>query len=147
MKIREKEAREKVEQLEGFTIGAGHDAKIFKDWLDRLEDSRCRCGQTPSEVGEEFVSSKDEGRTELSYALARASEYTAPPLANPIALPVPPPCHPCGSTAVAPALEEIVEEPAGAICEDLDALLRKADAERTRDLQEGSSNSVVCSSP
>ena len=31
LKIREKEAKEKVEQLEGFIIGAGHNAKIFKD--------------------------------------------------------------------------------------------------------------------
>ena len=98
-------------------------------------------------MGEEFVSSEDEGRTELSYALARASESVAPPLENPVPLPIPLPCHPCGSSATAPALEEIVEEPAGAICKDLDALLREADAERVRDLQEGSSNSVVHSSP
>ena len=74
-------------------------------------------------MGEEFVSSKDEGGTELSYASARASEYIAPPLENSIPLPIPPPCHPCGSTTTAPAVEEIVKEPAGAICEDLDALL------------------------
>ena len=60
---------------------------------------------------------------------------------------VPAPCHPCGSSSVAPALKEIVEEPIGAICKDLDALLREAEVERVRDLQEESSNSVVCSSP
>ena len=31
LKIREKELREKVDQLEGFVIGAVHSAKIFKD--------------------------------------------------------------------------------------------------------------------
>ena len=147
LKIREKEAKEKVEELGGFIIGAGHDAKIFKDQLDHMEDSRCRCGRTPSEVGKEFISSEDEGRTELSYASARASEYIAPPLENPVSLPVPLPCHPCSSSTTAPALEEIIEEPAGAICEDLNALLREADQERVRDLQEGSSNSAVRPSP
>ena len=123
MRIREKEAKEKVEQLEGFIIRAGHDAKIFKDWFDLMEDSRCQCGQTPSEVREEFVSSEDKGRTKLSYVSARVSEYVAPPLENLVPLPVPPPCHPCGSSTTAPALEEIIEEPAGAICKDLNTLL------------------------
>ena len=147
LKIREKELKEKVNQLEGFVVGAGHNAKIFKDRLDHMEDSHCRCGQTPSEVGKEFVSSEDEGRTELSYASARGSEYIAPPAENPIPLPVPPPCHPCGSSSTAPILEEIVEEPSGAICKDLDALLQEADVERVRDLQEGSSSLVVHLSP
>ena len=88
-----------------------------------MEDRGCRCGRTPLEVGEEFFSSEDEGRTELSYMLARASEYVAPPLENPVPLPIPPLCHPCGFSTTAPALEEIIEEPAGAICEYLDALL------------------------
>ena len=147
LKIREQEAKEEVEELGGFIIGAGHDAKIFKDRLDRMEDSRCRCGQTPLEVGQEFVSSEDKGRTKLSYTSARASKYVAPPLENLVPLPVPPPCHPCGSSTTAPALEEIIEEPAGAICEDLNALLQEVDEERAQDLQEGSSNSVVRSSP
>ena len=95
------------------------------------------------EFGEEFVSLEDEVRTELSYASARGSEYVAPLVENLILLPVPPPCHPCGSSLVAPALEEIIEEPAGAICEDLDALLQEMDEERGQDLQEGSSNLVV----
>ena len=43
LKIREKEAKEKVEQLEGFIIGAGHNAKIFQDRLDCMEDSCCQC--------------------------------------------------------------------------------------------------------
>ena len=147
LKVREKEAKEKVNQLGGFIIGAGHDAKILKDRLDCMEENLCQCSNTPSEVGEEFVSSDDEARTELSYASARGSEYIAPPVENPIPIPVPVPCHPCGSSFTAPVLEEIVEEPAGAICKDLDALLREADVERVRDLQEESSNSVVHSSP
>ena len=39
-------------------------------------------------------------------------------------------------------MEEITEE-ATFICDDLDSLLREADKERVRDLQEGPSNSVV----
>ena len=70
LKIREKDSKEEVEKLKGFVVGAGHEAQIFKDHLDRMAENVCRCGQTPSEVGEEFVSSEDEGRTELSYALA-----------------------------------------------------------------------------
>ena len=45
-----------------------------------------------------------------------------------------------------PPMEEITEE-ATFICDDLDSLLREADEERARDLQEGPSNSVVCSPP
>src|ERR1700743_2163712 len=69
LKIREKGAKEETEKLKGFIIGTGHEAQIFKNCLDRMEENVCRCGQTPSEVGEEFVSSENEGRTELSYAL------------------------------------------------------------------------------
>ena len=137
----------KVEELGGYIIGAGHKAKIFKFWLDCMEDNVCRCSCTPLEVREEFISSEEEARTELSYASARGSKYVAPLVENPIPIPVPAPCHPCGSSSVAPALEEIIEEPARAICEDLDALLREADVERVRDLQEESSNLVVHSSP
>ena len=43
-------------------------------------------------------------------------------------------------------MEEIAEEPAF-ICEDLDGLLRETDEGRARDLQEGSSQSVVRSPP
>ena len=121
--------------------------KIFKDWMDWMEDNICQCGRTPSEVGEEFVPSEEEARTELSYASARGSKYIAPPPENPIPIPVPAPYHPCGSSLAASALEEIVEEPAGAICEDLDALLREMDVERVRDLQEESSNLVVGALP
>ena len=128
-------------------MGAGHEAQVFKDRLDRMEENVCRCGRTPSEVGEKFVSSEDEGRTELSYALARGSEYTAPPLENPIPLPIPTPATCClGPSATIPLMEDISEEPAF-ICEDLDSLLREADEERARELQEGPSNSVVCSPP
>ena len=69
LKIREKEAKEKVDQLGGFIIGAGHEAKVFKTCLDRMEDNLCKCACTPLEVGEEFVSSEDEARTELSMHL------------------------------------------------------------------------------
>ena len=143
LKIREKEVKEKVDQLGGFIIRAGHHAKISKDQLDWMEENVCKCGRTPSEVGEEFVSLEDKVRTELSYVSARGSEYVASPVENPDLLPVPPPCHPCGLSSVVPALEEIVEEPASAICEDLDTLLREVDVERVQDLQEESSNSVV----
>ena len=51
-----------------------------------------------------------------------------------------------GPTTTLPPMEEIAEELAF-ICEDLDGLLREADEERARDLQEGPSNSVVCSPP
>ena len=104
LKISEKDAKEEVERLKGFIVGAGHEAQVFKNRLDRVEENICRCGQTPSEVGEEFVSSEDEGRTELSYASAPGSEYIAPPVENPIPIPVPAPCHLCGSTTFLPAL-------------------------------------------
>ena len=124
-------------------MGAGHEAQVFKNRLDRMEENVCRCGRTPSEVGEEFISSEDEGKTELSYALVQEDEYVAPPVENSIPLPIPA-LAPCclGATTTLPALEEITEEPTF-ICKDLDSLLREADEERARDLQEGSSNSVV----
>ena len=143
LKIREKDSKEEVEKLKGFVVGAGHEAQIFKDRLDRMAENVCRCGRTPSEVGEEFVSSEDEGRTELSYASVREDEYVAPPVENSIPLPVPAPPSCClGPTTTLPPMEEISEEPAF-ICEDLDGLLREADEERTRELQEGPSGSVV----
>ena len=147
-KIREKDAKEETEQLKGFIIGAGHEAQVFKNCLDRMEENVCRCGRTPLEVGEEFVSSEDEGRTELSYALVREDEYVAPPVENSIPLPIPAPAPCCldGLHSTLPALEEITEEPAF-VCEDLDGLLREADEGRARDLQEGSSNLVVCLPP
>ena len=42
-----------------------------------MEERVCRCGQTPSEVGEE-LSSEEDARTKLSYASARVSEYIIP---------------------------------------------------------------------
>ena len=147
LKIREKDTKEETEKLKGFIIGAGHKAQVFKDHLNRMEENVCRCGRTPSEVGEEFVSSEDKGRTELSYASAPGEEYVAPPVENPIPIPVPAPATCClGSTSTLPPMEEISEEPAF-ICEDLDGFLREADEGRARDLQEGSSQSVVCSPP
>ena len=148
LKIREKDTKEETEKLKGFIIGAGHEAQVFKNHLDRMEDNVCRCGHTPSEVREEFISSEDEGRTELSYASAPGEEYVAPPLENPIPIPIPALVSSCclGSTTALPPLEEITEE-ATFICEDLDKLLREADEERVQDLQEGSSNSVVCLPP
>ena len=74
LKIREKDSKQEVEQLKGFIIGAGHEAQVFKNRLDRIEENVCRCGWTPSEVGEEFVSSEDKGRMELSYASAAGEE-------------------------------------------------------------------------
>ena len=77
LKIREKDSKEEVEKLKGFIVGADHEAQVFKNRLDRMEKSICRCGRTPSKVGEEFISSEDEGRTELSYASAPGEEYVA----------------------------------------------------------------------
>ena len=112
LKIREKDAKEETEQLKGFIVGTGHEAQVFKNRLDRMEENICRCGRTPSEVGEEFVSSEDEGRTELSYASVREDEYVAPPVENSIPLPIPAPAPCCqGSHTTLPALEEITEEP------------------------------------
>ena len=143
LKIREKDSKEEVKKLKGSVIGAGHEAQVFKNRLDRMEENVCRCGRTPSEVGEQFVSSEDKGRTELSYASAAGEEYVAPPVENSIPLPIPAPASCClGPTTTLPPIEEITEEPAF-ICEDLDSLLREADEGRARDLQEGSSNSVV----
>ena len=143
LKIREKDAKEETEKLKGFIVGARHEAQVFKNCLDRMEENICRCGRTPSEVGEEFVSSEDEGRTELSYASVREDEYVAPPVENsiPLLIPAPAPCC-LGPTTTLPALEEITEEPTF-ICSDLDGLLQEADEGRARDLQEGSSNLVV----
>ena len=71
----------------------------------------------------------------------------APPVENPIPIPIPA-LAPCclGSATALPPMEEITEE-ATFICEDLDGLLREVDEGRARDLQEGSSNSVVCLPP
>ena len=94
LKTREKELKEKVEELGGFVLGAAHEAEIFKTCLDRMGDNICKCECTPSKVGEEFVSS-EEAKMELFYASARGSKYVTPPVENPIPIPVPAPCHPC----------------------------------------------------
>ena len=148
LKIREKDAKEETEKLKAFIVGAGHEAQVLKNRLDRMEENVCRCGRTPSEVGEEFMSSEDEGRTELSYASVREDEYVAPPVENPIPIPIPAPVSSCclGSAPAIPPMEEITEEPTF-ICDDLDGLLREVDEGRARDLQEGSSNLVVHSLP
>ena len=149
LKIREKDSKEEVEKLKGLIIGAGHKAQVFQNCLYRMEENVCRCGRTPSEVGEEFVSSEDEGGTELSYASVREDEYVTPPNENSLPIPIPALASSCclGSVAAPlPAMEEITEE-ATFICDDLDGLLREADEERARNLQEGPSNSVVRSPP
>ena len=147
LKIREKNAKEEIEKLKGFIVGAGHEAQVFKNHLDRMEKNVCRCGRTPSEVGEEFLSSEDEDRMELSYASVREDKCVTPPVENSIPLPVPALATCClGPTTTLPPTEEISKEPAF-ICEDLDGLLREADEGRARALQEGSSQSVVHSPP
>ena len=148
LKIREKDAKEETKKLKGFIVGAGHEAQVFKDHLDRMEENVCRCGRTLSEVGEEFVSSEDEGKMELSYASVREDKYVAPPLKNSLPIPIPALASSCclGASTTLPPMEEIAEEPAF-ICEDLDGLLREADEERARELQEGPSSSVVRSPP
>ena len=45
LKIREKDAKEEVEKLKGFIIGAGHEAQVFQNCLDRMEENICRCGR------------------------------------------------------------------------------------------------------
>src|ERR1700743_1917529 len=95
LKIREKDSKEEVEKLKGFVVGVGHEAQIFKDHLDRMAENVCRCGRTPSEVGEKFVSSEDEGRMELSYAAVREEEYVAPPVENALPIPIPAPVSSC----------------------------------------------------
>ena len=148
LKIREKDAKEDVEKLKGFIVGAGHEAQVFKACLDWMEESVCRCGRTPSEVREEFVSSEGEGRMELSYASAPGEEYVAPPIDNPIPIPIPALVPLCclGSSTALPPMEEITEEPTF-ICDDLDGLLREVNEGRARDLQEGSFNLLVCLPP
>ena len=44
LKIREKDAKEETERLKGFIVGAGHEAQVFKNRLDRMEEYICRCG-------------------------------------------------------------------------------------------------------
>src|ERR1700743_826840 len=61
LKIREKDSKEEVEKLKGFVVGAGHEAQIFKDRLDRMAESVCRCGRTPSEVGEDLFLQRTRG--------------------------------------------------------------------------------------
>src|ERR1700743_336294 len=132
LKIREKDGKEEVEKLKGFVVGAGHEAQIFKDRLDRMAENACKCGRTPSEVGEEWVSSEDEGRTELSYASAAGEEYVAPPVENALPIPIPAPVSSCclGSVAAPlPPIDEISAE-ATFICENLDGLFIAVDEER-----------------
>ena len=149
LKIREKDAKEETEKLKGFIVCTGHEAQVFKNCLDRMEENICKCGQTPSEVGEEFVSSEDEGRTELFYASVREDKYVAPPIKNSLPIPVPALASSCclGSVAAPlPPMKEISKE-SSFICDDLDGLLREADEGRARDLQEGPFNLVVRSPP
>ena len=42
LKIREKDAKEEVEKLKSFVVGAGHEAQVFKNCLDRMEENVCR---------------------------------------------------------------------------------------------------------
>ena len=51
LKIREKDAKEEVERLKGFVVGAGHEAQVFKNHLDRMEENICRCGQLLQRLG------------------------------------------------------------------------------------------------
>ena len=86
LNIREKDAEEETERLKGFIVGAGHEAQVFKNRLDRME---------------------------LSYALAAGEEYMAPPVKNSIPLLVPALATCClGPTTTLPPMEEIAEEPA-----------------------------------
>ena len=44
LKIREKDTKEETKKLKGFIVGAGNEAQIFKNHLDRMEENVCRCG-------------------------------------------------------------------------------------------------------
>ena len=44
LKIREKDTKEEVGKLKGFIIGAGHEAQVSKNHLDRMEENVCQCG-------------------------------------------------------------------------------------------------------
>ena len=44
LKVREKDAKEEVEMFKGFVVGAGHEAQVFLNYLDRMEENLCRCG-------------------------------------------------------------------------------------------------------
>ena len=39
LKIREKNAKEEIERLKGFVVDAGHEAQVFKNHLERMEDN------------------------------------------------------------------------------------------------------------
>ena len=123
-------------------IAAGHEAQLFKSWLDWMEERACKCGHTPLEVEEAF-SSESMG-SELSYASAKENKYMAPLMENPIPIPVLPPCPQEHLSTVHLPLEEIMEEPREPIVEDLDTLLRLVNEGRVRDLQEDSPCSMVC---
>ena len=79
LKIREKDAKEEVEKLKGFIVGTGREAQVFQNCLDRMEENVCRCGRTPSEVGEEFVSSETKvGRSCPMHLSQRTSMLPLP---------------------------------------------------------------------
>ena len=42
LNIREKDAKEETEKLKGFIVGAGHEAQVFKNHLDRMEKNVCK---------------------------------------------------------------------------------------------------------
>ena len=43
LKIREKDTKREVEKLKGFMVGAGHEAQVFKNCLNRMDENVCRC--------------------------------------------------------------------------------------------------------
>ena len=45
LNIREKDAEEETERLKGFIVGAGHEAQVFKNRLDRMEENVCNVGR------------------------------------------------------------------------------------------------------
>ena len=58
-----------------------------------MGERACKCGHTPSEVEEAFLS--ESVGLELSYASAKENEYMAPLVRNLIPIPIPAPCHLC----------------------------------------------------
>ena len=141
------DSKEEVKKLKGFIVDAGHKAQVFKNHLDRMEENVCRCGGTPSEVGKSSSLLRTKAGQSCPMPQLLERSMCPPPIKNSIPLPVPAPTTCCvGPSTTLPPMEEITEEPTF-ICEDLDGLLREADEGRARDLQEGSSQSVVRSPP
>ena len=70
LKVREKDAKEEVEKLKGFIVGAGHEAQDFKNHLDRMEETSAEeISEEPAFICEDLdglLKEANEGRAGLS---------------------------------------------------------------------------------